>query len=109
MKVNTKLIVIGAIFVVAITFYSTTSHSMPKDAQHISRIDFDCKGLRGVSFREDGSLTINGKSFKLEGGYNEELYFDNKVELIGKIDGEELYFDKSQIKYNGNLYRCNVK
>lgn len=78
------------------------------EVTQIPRVEFECKGLRGVVFNEDGTLEINNKSFRLEGGQGDMLFFDNKVTLRGELEGDQLMFDNTQIIYGGKAYRCNA-
>ena len=88
---------------------STLAQAAPADHDQVTRFEFNCKGLRDVVFKQNGDLTINGKTYRLEGGHMDMLFFDNKVTLQGELDGEELFFDKSQIVYGGKSYECIVE
>lgn len=82
---------------------------LPEGYEQVPRVEFNCKGLRDVVFKENGDLTINGKTYRLEGGYQDTLFFNNKVSLIGDLNGDELLFDKSRIIYGGKAYRCTAE
>lgn len=80
-----------------------------KNITSASAFEFNCKGLTDVVLMENGTLTVNGKLYRLSHGYMNKLVFNDGVMIEGEVYGKAIYFDKSTITISGKSYSCRVE
>ena len=96
--------------IIALAMASSSVYAMPLNSMQVPSIEFNCKGLRDVVLWDNGSLTINGKSFDMRGTAGKAtIQFDNKVTITGQREGDDLWLDEAVIKYDGTNYKCRAE
>ncbi len=89
-----SVIIGSAIFWGGLLYVSDKVFAADNNVTIIPAFEFNCKGLTDVVLMENGTLTIDGKMYRLSHGYMNKMVFTDNVMIEGEVYGNAIYFDK---------------
>lgn len=77
--------------------------------QVVPQIELVCDKIGAATFYEDGTFEVDGRVVEYVDNFGPALYFTGGVKLVGELDDDAVYFDRSTLTIKGRSFPCTAQ